>query len=61
MKKKRKIKNKSKKNIKGVATEYLPWLIIAIIVLVIVFLAILSFKDKGIGIVDQIKNIFRRS
>ena len=52
---------KFKKNVKGIATEYLPWLIIAILVLVIVFLAIMSFREKGIGFIDQIKNIFRRS
>lgn len=59
--KKRGSKKKCKKNIKGVATEYLPWLIIAVIVLVIVFLAIMSFRESGIGFIDKIKDIFRRS
>lgn len=61
----KKVKNKKKrkflKNIKGVASEYLPWIIIAILVLVIVFFAILSFREEGISFIDQIKNIFRRS
>jgi hypothetical protein len=46
---------------KGIITEYLPWLIIALIVLAIVFFAILMFKEKGISFIDKIKDLFRGS
>lgn len=45
---------------KGIITEYLPWLLIALIVLVIVVIAIFFLKNKGISLIDQIKNLFRR-
>jgi hypothetical protein len=45
---------------RGIITEYLPWLLIAIIVLVIVIISIFFLKDKGISLIDQIKNLFRR-
>jgi len=48
-------------NKKAIATEYLPWLLIALIVLVIVLLAIFLLKGKGVSIIDQIKNLFRRT
>lgn len=47
------------KNIKGVITEYLPWLIIGLAVLAIIFVAIFALKDSGINIIDKMKNIFR--
>jgi hypothetical protein len=50
-----------KRNIKAIATEYLPWIIIAILVLVIVFFAIMKYSDQGTNLIDQIKNIFRRT
>lgn len=56
--KKRKIK---KRNIRGIATEYLPWIIIAILVLVIVFFAIMKYSGQGTSLIDQIKNLFRRT
>ncbi len=43
---------------KGVVSDYLPWLIIAIAVLVIASLAIFSFKEKGVSVIDSIKNLF---
>lgn len=46
---------------KGIITEYLPWLLIALVVLVIVLITIFFLKDKGISLIDQIKNLFRRS
>jgi hypothetical protein len=45
---------------KGVVAEYLPWLLIAIILLVIVVITIFILKEKGISLIDQIKNLFRR-
>lgn len=49
-----------KVNKKGVVTEYLPWLLIAIIILVIVVISIFFLKEKGVSLLDQIKNLFRR-
>lgn len=48
------------KNKKAIVTEYLPWLLIALVVLAIVLLAIFLLKEKGISFIDQIKNLFRR-
>jgi hypothetical protein len=45
---------------KGIITEYLPWLLIAIIVLTIVIITIFFLKERGISLIDQIKNLFRR-
>ncbi|MCX6747040.1 MAG: hypothetical protein NTU63_02800 [Candidatus Pacearchaeota archaeon] len=44
---------------KGVISDYLPWILIAILVLVIVMVSIFLLKDKGISFIDQIKNLFR--
>ncbi|MEK6832505.1 MAG: hypothetical protein AABY32_00530 [Nanoarchaeota archaeon] len=46
---------------KGIVTEYLPWLLIALVVLVIVLISIFFLKEKGVSFIDQIKNLFRRS
>jgi TM2 domain-containing membrane protein YozV len=44
---------------KGIVTEYLPWLIIGVAVLVILAIAIFVMREKGTAIVDQLKNLFR--
>lgn len=44
---------------KGVISEYLPWILIAIALLAIVMVAILVLKDKGISLIDNLKNLFR--
>ncbi len=49
------------KSRKGIVTEYLPWLLIALVVLVIVLISIFFLKEKGVSFIDQIKNLFRRS
>ena len=49
-----------KKSRKGVVAEYLPWLLIALVLLVIVLISIFFLKDKGVSLIDQIKNLFRR-
>ena len=49
-----------KVNKKGIATEYLPWLLIGIILLVIVVISIFFLKAKGVSLLDQIKGLFRR-
>jgi hypothetical protein len=48
-------------NKRGIVAEYLPWLLIAILVLVVVVITIFVLKEKGTSLVDQIKNLFRRN
>lgn len=43
---------------KGVVLDYLPWLIIAIAILAIAFISLFILKEKGINILDSIKNLF---
>ncbi|MBU2615763.1 MAG: hypothetical protein KKC19_01530 [Nanoarchaeota archaeon] len=43
----------------GVVSEYLPWLLIAIAVLVILMITIFILKDKGVSLIEQIKGVFR--
>ncbi|MEK6826967.1 MAG: hypothetical protein AABX99_00605 [Nanoarchaeota archaeon] len=45
-------------NKRGVVSEYLPWLLMAIAILVIVMISIFLLKGKGFEFIDQIKNIF---
>jgi hypothetical protein len=45
---------------RGVVAEYLPWLLIALVLLVIVLITIFFLKGKGVSLLDQIKNLFRR-
>ena len=49
-----------KRGKKGVVSEYLPWLLIALVILVILVLSIVFLKGKGNSLIDQIKGIFRR-
>lgn len=44
---------------RGIISDYLPWLLIAIAVLVILMITIFLLKDKGISLIDSIKNLFR--
>ncbi|MEK6881480.1 MAG: hypothetical protein AABY22_17795 [Nanoarchaeota archaeon] len=43
---------------RGIVSDYLPWILIAVAVLVILTLAILIMKDKGVSLIDQIKDLF---
>jgi len=43
---------------KAVISEYLPWLMIAIAVLAILMLTIFLLKEKGVSLIDSIKNLF---
>jgi len=49
----------SPKNHRGIISEYLPWLLIAIAILAIVMISIFIMKGKGIDFIEQIKNLFR--
>ena len=44
---------------RGIISSYLPWLLIAIATLAILMITILVLKDKGISLIDSIKNLFR--
>lgn len=50
---------KKRFNKKAIVTDYLPWLIIGIVVLAIVLISIFILKGKGLSMIDQIKNLFR--
>ena len=43
---------------KGVISEYLPWLLIAIAVLAILMITIFLLRGKGISLIDTVKNLF---
>lgn len=47
------------KNKRGIVSEYLPWLLIAIAVLAIIMTTIFLLKGKGISLIDKIKDLFR--
>lgn len=44
---------------RGVISEYLPWILIAIAVLAILMITIFLLKEKGISLIDQIKDLFK--
>jgi len=44
---------------KGVITEYLPWLLISLAVLAIIMIVIFILKDKGVSMIDQLKDLFK--
>lgn len=48
-----------KRDKKGIIADYLPWILIAVAVLVILMITIFLLKEKGEGLIDQIKNLFR--
>ena len=47
------------KSKRGIVTDYLPWILIAVAVLVILSVTIYVMQDKGISAIDTIKNLFR--
>lgn len=46
-----------KEDKKGIISDYLPWILIAVAVLAILMITIFILKDRGVSLVDQIKNI----
>lgn len=42
----------------GIVSDYLPWLLIAIAVLVILMISIFVLRGQGISLIDKLKNIF---
>lgn len=48
---------KKKKRKLGVASEYLPWILIAVAVLAIVMIAIFFLREGGIDLIEKIKDL----
>jgi len=48
-----------KRGKKGIVTEYLPWMILAIAVLAIIMFIIFSMKEQGFTLIDKIKGLLR--
>jgi len=48
-------------NKKGIISEYLPWILIALAILAVLMIAIFVLKEKGISVIENIKDIFRSS
>jgi hypothetical protein len=44
---------------RGIISDYIPWLLIAVAILAILTISIFVLKDKGIAVIDNLKNIFR--
>ena len=43
---------------RGIVSDYLPWILIAVAALVILMAALFVMKDKGLVILDKIKTLF---
>ena len=46
------------KNKKGIISEYLPWMLIAIAILAILMITLFILKGKGVSMIDKIKDLF---
>ena len=44
---------------KGIISNYLPWILIALAVLAILLITIFLLREKGTSLIDQIKNLFK--
>ncbi|MCX6749603.1 MAG: hypothetical protein NTW17_02565 [Candidatus Pacearchaeota archaeon] len=44
-------------NKKGIVSDYLPWILIAVAVLVILMVAIFILKGQGVSLIDKLKNL----
>ena len=47
------------KSKRGIVADYLPWLLIGVAVLAILMIFIFFLREEGIGLIEQIKNLFR--
>ncbi len=45
-------------NKRGIVSDYLPWILLALAVLAILVGAIVILKERGISLIDGIKNAF---
>jgi len=48
-----------KKRKRGIISEYLPWILIAVAVLVILMITIFILRGRGVSLVDNLKNLLR--
>lgn len=46
-------------NKKAIVSEYLPWLLIGVAILVILMITIFYLRVEGFTIIDKIKDLFR--
>lgn len=46
------------KGTKGIISDYLPWILIAVAALVILMIAIFVLKGQGVSLIDKIKGLF---
>ncbi len=44
---------------KAVISEYLPWILIGVGILVIIVISIFTLKQTGFSLIDKIKDILR--
>ena len=54
----RKKRGLTRQGARGIVADYLPWLMIAIAILVILMIAIFVLRNQGISLVDKIKGLF---
>jgi Na+/melibiose symporter-like transporter len=47
-----------KGNKRGIVSEYLPWILIAIAILAIVLIAVFLLREEGATLIEKIKNLF---
>jgi len=43
---------------RGIISEYLPWLLIGLVILAIIMISIFLLRGKGFEFIDRIKEIF---
>ncbi len=43
----------------GIVSDYLPWILIAVAVLVILMIAIFVLKGRGFSLIEQLKSLIR--
>jgi hypothetical protein len=43
---------------RGIISDYLPWLLLALVILAIFMVTIFLLKGKGISFIDKIKDLF---
>jgi len=48
-----------RKRKRGIVADYLPWLLIAIVILAIILIAVFIMKEKGVSLIDMIKDLFK--
>ncbi len=44
---------------RGIVSEALPWIMIAIAILAILMISIFILKGKGVSLIDKFKGLFR--